>query len=238
MRICDARILFVDDEPSLLEIFAQWLSSGEKPHLISTAADGQEALEMMQQNTYDLVITDVNMPRMNGPSLLRQLGKSGKSIPAIIFVSGFGNVDERELYGLGVEAFLSKPVHRETLVRAVDSALAERSSLWREHLEKMPRQSISIEALDCGESTRDGGIVLGRGGFSAPYTRPVAPGRVTFDCHMSADGSKITGEGFVRWRSRAEGTIGVEIAFLDESCRAAMAERIAYQNPRAFIPSL
>jgi CheY-like chemotaxis protein len=237
MRLTEARILFVDDEPSLLEIFSHWITGGENSHLISTAADGQQALELMLENTYDLLITDVKMPRMDGPSLVRNLAGSGKAIPAIIFVSGFGNVDERELYGLGVEAFLAKPVPRETLVTIAEHALAERSSLWLERLEKIPRQSISIEALDCRESAREGSIVFGRGGFSAPYARPIAPGRVSFDCHLSADGTKITGEGFVRWRSKEEGTIGVEIAFLEESCRAATAERITNENPRAFIPS-
>jgi CheY-like chemotaxis protein len=238
MRLCDARILFVDDEPSLLDIFSQWFIGEAKTHLISTAANGQEALEMMQENTYDLLITDVNMPRMDGPTLVRHLGQPGKAIPAIILVSGFGNVDERELYGLGVEAFLAKPVPRGILIRAAECALADRSSLWLERLEKTPRQSISIEALAYSQSAHDGGIVLGRGGFSAPYTLPVAPGRVNFDCHLSVDGSKIAGEGFVRWRSKEEGTIGVEIAFLEESCRAATAERITNENPRAFIPSL
>ena len=182
MKLSDARVLFVDDEPQLLQIFSYWFSGADQPRSISTAPDGQEALEMMQADSYDLLITDVNMPRRNGTSLIRGLSEAGITIPAIIFVSGFGDVDEREMYGLGVDAFFPKPVVRDQLTRAARNALAERSSLWRERLETLPRQSISIDANECCENPHPGGIVLGRGGFTAPYTAPIAPGKVSFDC--------------------------------------------------------
>jgi CheY-like chemotaxis protein len=51
MKLSEARILFVDDEPFLLEIFAQWIS-GETPCQVTTAADGQEALETLKTNDY------------------------------------------------------------------------------------------------------------------------------------------------------------------------------------------
>ncbi len=236
MRLSEARILFVDDEPSLLEIFSHWLIGEGNQHSISTAADGQEALEKMVENNYDLLITDVNMPRMDGLTLVQRLAQLGKTPPAIIFVSGFGNVDERQMYGLGVEAFLTKPVVRDTLIQAAERALAPRSSLWQEHLETPPRQSVLIEAADFSENARDG-VAIGRGGFSAPYTQPVGLGRVSFDCHLSSNGSRITGEGFVRWRSKAEGTIGIEFAYLEESCRAAADAEIQSKNPQSFIPA-
>jgi CheY-like chemotaxis protein len=237
MRLDEARILFVDDEASLLEIFGDWLTGGNETNSVRTAADGLEALEMLEANPFDLLITDVNMPRMDGITLVRQLVQSGRKLPAIIIVSGFGNVDERELFGLGVEAFLEKPTIKQTLLLAVERALTRRSKLWQERLATRPRQSISIEAIGFADTARDGGIALGRGGFTAPYTQPVGLGRVSFDCHMSGD-SRITGEGFIRWRSKAEGTIGIEFAFLEESCLAATAAEIETRNPSSFIPAL
>jgi CheY-like chemotaxis protein len=236
MRLDTARILFVDDEPSLLEIFGHWLA-GEKPYSVSTAIDGQEALDMMAENTYDLLITDVNMPRMNGVALMRGIAEMGKALPGIIFVSGFGNVDEREMYGLGVEAFLAKPVERKQLIDMAKRALMERSQLWDVTMAAPPRHSLSIEALDFSNSALKGGIALGRGGFSAPYTSPVSPGKVSFDCHLSVRNLRITGQGYVRWRSKAEGTIGIEFAYLEENCRAATVAEIQKANPRAFIPA-
>ena len=238
MKLSDAKILLVDDEPMLLEIFSLWLTNGKGSSLLSTAADGQQALAMATETSYDLLITDLKMPRMDGISLMRHLAESRRTPPSIIFVSGFGNVDEREMYGLGVEAFLSKPMTRETLISVGEAVLAPRYSLWINRFDVPPRQSILIEASDFSERAHDGGIVLGRGGFSARYVGPVAPGKVSFDCHLASDGSRMTGEGFIRWRSKTEGTLGIEFSFLEESCRAEIAERITNTIPRAFIPAL
>jgi CheY-like chemotaxis protein len=236
MRLQDARILFVDDEPFLLDIFSLWIT-GAKRDLISTAADGLQALEMMAENEYDLLVTDVNMPRLNGVDLVRRMAGVGILPPSIVFVSGFGGVDEREMYGLGVEAFLEKPVLRQTLLETMEHALAARGDLWATPLESPPRHSVSIEAVDFRDSALNGGIALGRGGFSAPYPNPVAQGKISFDCHLSALDLRFSGEGYVRWRSKVEGTIGVEFAYLNESCRGAIVEEINRSCLRAFIPA-
>jgi hypothetical protein len=55
---------------------------------------------------------------------------------------------------------------------------------------------------------------------------------------VSTRQSTIKGEGYVRWRSKAEGTIGIELAYLDEDCRADVIEEISTLNPRSFIPGL
>lgn len=236
MRLCDARILFVDDEPLLLEIFARWLA-GDEPKRISTAADGVEALEMLTDNEYDLVITDVNMPRMTGVELVRHKGEWKKQAPSIVFVSGFGNVDEREMYGLGVQAFLSKPTARETFIATAERALADRWELWQTQSEAPPRHSLLLQARDFSDSADENGIVLGLGGFNAPYARTAALGKVNFDCHISARDLRLTGQGYVRWISQAEGRIGIELAFLEEGCRAAIFEEMNRNASQAFIPS-
>lgn len=236
MKLCDARILFVDDEPILLEIFAAW-ASGETSHRITTAADGQEALEKLATNDYDLLITDVNMPRVNGPELVRRMAVMGKTPPSIVFVSGFGDINEREMYGLGVEAFLSKPVRRDTLLTAIEQALAERSDLWQKPMDIPPRHSLSIKALDFFDSANGGHMALGRGGFSAPYSSPVALGKVNFDCQISVAGLRLTGQGYLRWKSKIDSTIGIEIAYIDESCRSVVVDEINKTRPIAFIPS-
>lgn len=236
MKLSDARILFVDDEQALLQIFAEWVA-GETSHRITTAFDGQDALEKLAASDYDLLITDVNMPRVNGPELVRRMAAMGKSAPGIVFVSGFGDVSEREMYGLGVEAFLAKPVRRDVMLSTIERALAERSELWQKPLDSPPRHTLTMQALDFAESAAGGFIALGRGGFSAAYTHPVATGKVTFDCQVSGPGVRLRGEGYLRWKSKSEGTIGIEIAYLEEGCRDWIVERINQKRPAAFIPS-
>ena len=236
MKLCDAKILFVDDEPLLLKIFGQWLA-GATPSRISTASDGLEALKLLAENDYDLVITDVNMPRMDGITLVRHVSEWRKRAPSIVFLSGFGNVDEREMYGLGVQSFLSKPMSRDEFIAAAERAVADRTELWKKPWQMPPRHSLCIEALDFSESSVPHGVVVGCGGFSAPYSRAVALGKVNFECLLTTSGVRLAGQAYVRWASQVEGRIGVEFAYLEEACREPILDEINRNDPQAFIPS-
>jgi CheY-like chemotaxis protein len=120
-----AAILVVDDEPSMLEILVEWLVRGEYAN-VRSAGDGQEALEMCCADSYELVISDINMPRMDGITLLRNLRELGHRMPAIVFVSGLDSVNRKELLDLGASAFLLKPFRRQELLVAVEDALRGR----------------------------------------------------------------------------------------------------------------
>jgi CheY-like chemotaxis protein len=236
MDLSHASMLIVDDEPMLREIFEQWFTKAGC-RSVSTAEDGEEALVALQANHFDLLISDVRMPKMDGIALVRQLAECGGTIPSIIFVSGFGDVDEREMYGLGVEAFLAKPLRREELLLVINKALADRSALWREPMVIAPRQSITIEGGGFSQSPEDDLILLGQGGFSAHYTGSVSPGKVTFKCVSSSEQEQILGQGYVRWCSKSEQRIGIEFAYLEAPSRSMIVERIATDKPSSFIPS-
>ena len=122
-----AAILIVDDEPSMLEIFGVWLDGAGYSN-VRAAGDGQEALAMCRAQAFDLVISDINMPRMDGMTFLRSLRELGHDMPAIVFISGRNLVERTELQGLDVSAFLLKPFRRLDLITAVELALKERRS--------------------------------------------------------------------------------------------------------------
>lgn len=122
-----AAILVVDDEPNMREILDHWLAKAEYSN-VRCAADGQEALTMCCAERFDLVISDINMPRMDGITLLRNLRQLGQHMPAIVFVSGLDSVDRVELLNLGASAFLLKPFRRLDLLTAIEVALKERQT--------------------------------------------------------------------------------------------------------------
>lgn len=226
----------VDDEPDLLEIFGKWLElAGCRK--VYKAKDGEGALAIIKDRPIDLLVTDVRMPGMDGITLVRTLAELGTSIPSIVFVSGFGDIDEREMFGLGVEAFLAKPLPRGQLVQVAEVALAEPSTLWLIPMAPAPRKSIDIRGEEIGETPGQDSIRLGRGGFSAHYSGPSTLGKVAFKCDVSSEQREMTGEGYVRWRSKSHDKIGIEFAFLDANCRSWVVEEIAVTNPRSFIPS-
>jgi CheY-like chemotaxis protein len=236
INLHEATVLLVDDEPDLLEIFGMLLKSAGCAKVL-TAKDGECALDIVKNSSIDLIITDVRMPVMDGLALVRRLVELTKVVPSIVFVSGFGDIDQREMYGLGVEAFLTKPVSSEHLIEVTERALAARSTLWLAPMNPSPRQSIHLRVDEIGDTMSHNAILLGRGGFSSNYAGPIALGKVAFQCHVSSQG-EVAGEGYVRWRSRLDSKIGIEFTFLDSSCRSWLLREIADINPRSFIPSL
>ena len=253
MKLQDARLLVVDDEAALRGIFSKWLSNAGCSR-IRTAANGKEAIDAIREEPVDVLITDVRMPVMDGVTLVRKLAEQGAPIHTVIFVSGFGDVDRREMYNLGVETFLAKPFRLEELAAAVDKAIADPATLWASPMEIAPRQAIYVPVTDFsaeapsetqGEGRPKEGnrrFHVGRGGFSVRTDEPLALGRVNFQCVFSQQEpggpADLRGQGFVRWRSRLDHAVGIEFAYLESPGREWVVEHIAESNPRPFIPAL
>jgi two-component system response regulator HydG len=121
------KILLVDDDPQALESTRKILEFSDFE--VVTAADGQSALEKARPNPgkpsagFDLVITDVRMPRLGGLEFLRALSLCGETMP-VILMTAFGRVEDAVwAMKLGAVDFLTKPFKRQTLLLSVEAAL-------------------------------------------------------------------------------------------------------------------
>lgn len=235
MNLSDASILVVDDEPILLGIFARWLDAVGCRRVL-TASDGGAALALLQHETVDLLLSDVRMPVMDGITLVRRLGEMRASLPKIVFVSGFGDVDRREMYDLGVEAFVAKPFERTELLAVLERAVADRSTLWHTEMTVPPQQSLVMEMSRIAQSASPGSIGLGRGGFSVCSPQPISPGKIAFQLLLSHPPAEIAGQGYVRWCSRTDCRAGIEFTYLTPESREFLTDAITSTSPRSFIP--
>ena len=118
-----ARILFVDDEPDLEELiqqkFRHQIRDGSVLFLF--ARDGVEALTVLANYDVDLVVTDINMPRMDGLTLLQKLQETEADLSTII-VSAYGDAEtKRKALESGAEALLTKPIDFGMLRCEIDS---------------------------------------------------------------------------------------------------------------------
>lgn len=107
-------ILIVDDEISLLKMMKQALS--RKGFIVETAASGKEALQKFESDIYDLVITDICMPDIDGLNILGYIRNSDRSRTPIIGISG----TPWRLSGNGFDSVLSKPFSIKTLLNLTD----------------------------------------------------------------------------------------------------------------------
>jgi DNA-binding response OmpR family regulator len=190
----------------------------------------------MQRESIDLLLTDVRMPVMDGIAMVRRLGELGQSIPSIVFVSGFGDVDRREMYDLGVEAFIAKPCDRKELLSVLQKAVADRSALWRTELPTIPRQSTEVHASRMALTAGTDIIGLGRGGLCLCTPESISLGKLAFRLLLSQPAIELIGQGYVRWSSRVECKVGIEIAYIDPACIDWLAREIELLSPRSFIP--
>jgi CheY-like chemotaxis protein len=95
-------------------------------HTVETAGDVATALQVAEQGTFDLLVSDLGLPDGSGYDLLRQLRARGQTFPAIA-LSGYGQEEDiRRSAEAGFATHLTKPASREVLVEAVATATAGR----------------------------------------------------------------------------------------------------------------
>ena len=118
-----ARILAVDDSAAMRQIVGVTLKGAG--YEVVAAEDGQEALEFAQRETVDLVITDVNMPRMDGITLVRQLRQlaSYRLIPLLVLTTEASTEKKLEGKSAGATGWVVKPFNPERLLATVAKVL-------------------------------------------------------------------------------------------------------------------
>ena len=130
INLTDTAILVVDDEESLRLTFKMFLSrAGYGP--ITTASTFEEAVALIENQEFDLIISDIVMEGASGIDLLRRVKELGRQCP-MVMVTGYPNINTAtEAVELGAFAYLSKPVKKDDLLRTARMAL-QQYNLWKE----------------------------------------------------------------------------------------------------------
>ncbi len=116
------RILVVEDQPDVRSVIQKYLSAFGFD--VSEATDGMEAKELLSSQSFDLVLTDVNMPRFNGLQLLVHVKEQAPETQ-VILITGYATVEMAvEAMKLGAFIFLQKPIRLQALKEQVEKALA------------------------------------------------------------------------------------------------------------------
>ena len=119
-------VLIVDDSPAMRSFVRRVMEvSGLETSLCLEASDGAEALEVLERNCVDLVLTDINMPRMSGVQLLRRLHESDllRTLPVIVVSTDSTEVRMRQMLELGARGYVKKPFTPETLRQEIETVL-------------------------------------------------------------------------------------------------------------------
>jgi two-component system OmpR family response regulator len=131
-----ASILVVDDEAGVRDMLADALRM--QGYAAATAADGHTALREIYEGDFDLIISDVNMPKVNGFELLERLRATGDETPVILLTARGDRADVAVGFRAGADDYVTKPFGLEELMLRVEARLKNLLNAKREVLEVGP----------------------------------------------------------------------------------------------------
>ena len=167
------RILVVEDDAELRELFRQVL--GKNGYQAVGAADGVQALDALDNDYYDLIISDIMMPVMDGYELVRELRDSSNTTPVMMITAKDAFDDMRMGFLSGTDDYMIKPINVNEMVLRV-GALLRRAQMINER-----RQVIGSTVLECDSLsviTESESVVLPQKEFMLLYKMASYPGKI------------------------------------------------------------
>jgi EAL domain-containing protein (putative c-di-GMP-specific phosphodiesterase class I) len=177
------RILVVDDEPALRAIASELLTGAG--YVVAACANGHEALEALERETYEAVLSDVRMPDMDGLGLLRAVRERDLDVPVILWTGGPSVESAMEAVEYGALQYLIKPVPSEKLLEALARAVKLGA------LARLKREALLATGFDQ--------LVGDRAGLEAAFARALNAISMAYQPIVSAaDGSLYAHEALLR----------------------------------------
>jgi two-component system OmpR family response regulator len=136
------KVLVIDDEPGVRELISESLRISEITAV--QAADGLEALSLLRREKFDLLILDINMPKLDGLALLEKLRTEGMSVPVLMLSARADKTDINQGLRIGADDYLTKPFSIEELILRV-KAIMRRSK----------GEVTEVKVLNCGPISMD-----------------------------------------------------------------------------------
>jgi two-component system sensor histidine kinase/response regulator len=115
------RILLVEDNPANQKLATYILQ--DRGHVVEIAGDGQEALCLTEQNRYDVILMDVQMPGMNGleaTAVIRKRESGGSHVPIIAMTAHAMKGDRERCLAAGMDSYVSKPINGAEMIEVVE----------------------------------------------------------------------------------------------------------------------
>ena len=115
-------ILAVDDEPHMLTLLERIITEKTKYH-IRTTSNSLEVPDLLEENVYDLIISDLKMPGLDGLGILRYISEHNRS-EVVVLITAFGTSDSAtEARSLGVFDYITKPFKKEQILTTVERVM-------------------------------------------------------------------------------------------------------------------
>ena len=166
------KILIVEDDKELSLLFQKVLE--KSGYQVKSASDGAQALEVLDREYIDLIISDIMMPVMDGYELVSELRSAGYQIPVLMITAKSSFDDMRQGFLSGSDDYMVKPVNVNEMVLRV-GALLRRAQILNEHKIVIGSTELDYDAMTV--VTGDETLVLPKKEFLLVYKLAASPGR-------------------------------------------------------------
>ena len=167
------KILIAEDDRELRQLFAHVLTRNS--YTVTGVSNGQEALDAMENDYFDLIISDIMMPVMDGYELVRQLRDVGNTTPILMITAKDAFDDMRLGFQSGVDDYMVKPINVNEMVLRVQ-ALLRRAQMINDR-----KQTIGDTVMECDSLTvtvAGESMILPQKEFMLLYKMAAFPGKI------------------------------------------------------------
>lgn len=145
------RILVVDDEENIREVIKEYAEF--EGHQVSEACDGMQAIEMVKNNDYDIIIMDVMMPRLDGYSACKEIRKI-KQIPVLMLSARGEEYDKLFGFEIGIDDYVVKPFSPKEVMARVN-AIVKRNQGAKQAPAAPASETVKFGGLEINFTSRD-----------------------------------------------------------------------------------
>ena len=138
------KIMIAEDDQELCQLFSHVLT--KNGYAVKGVADGQKALEAMEQDYFDLLISDIMMPKVDGYELVRQLRERGNQTPVMMITARDAFDDMRQGFLSGTDDYMVKPINVNEMVLRV-GALLRRSQMIHDRRQTVGGTVMELDSL-------------------------------------------------------------------------------------------
>ena len=241
------RALVIEDQEALRDAVAFELET--LGFNVSVSVDGKAGYELALTDHFDVILSDIRMPRWDGIAFLSALRKASPTAPPVIFMTGFADLTTRDAFALGADAFVGKPLNTDHLAATLSILCKPLDERWQTAGDPTPADHLivsTVSQVPIGSAACP--IAIGRGGMFVAESlglRDARVGqRVAFSIKFEAgEVRNLDGVGRVVWTQGADGGsdesprgTGIEFESLSGRTFLPVLEYIAKVKPKAVIP--
>jgi CheY-like chemotaxis protein len=235
-------LLVVDDEADLRDIVASELEfMGAK---VFQAENVASAKKILDDQSIDLIVSDIRMPGGTGIELLEYVKNKNVSSPPVILITGFADITMEDAFDKGAEALVNKPFKLDDLINLAVKYTEPFDARFKEKFTSTRKLDLSFkEEIDKKMTTHE--LSFGRGGVAIvidTFSSKVEIGEL-LNFQFTFSNQVLEGVGICRWFKVAEqdsskAFLGLEFLQLSETTLQYLSHFVDEHHPKSFIPSI